>query len=84
MEKKCISCGMPLERPQDHAMGDSTKEYCKHCARPDGSMRSHEEAIDGMSQWMVRTQGLDPAVAKSMAIETLAKLPAWKGRSGAQ
>jgi hypothetical protein len=81
--KMCIACGMPMERREDHAMGDNSKAYCKHCARPDGSMRSYSEAVEGMSQWMVRTQGLDAAIAKTMAVETLAKLPAWKGKLNA-
>jgi len=78
--KSCIACGMPLERPEDHAMGDPSKDYCRHCARPDGSLRSYDEAIEATSQWMIRTQGLAPEVAKAMAIDMLRDLPAWKSR----
>ncbi|NUP13300.1 MAG: AraC family transcriptional regulator [Polyangiaceae bacterium] len=74
----CIACGMPMMRAEDHALSDTSKEYCKHCARPDGSMRSYDEAVVGMTQWMVRTQGIDAEVAKQMAVETLKSLPAWK------
>jgi len=76
----CVACGMPMETPADHAMGDLSKDYCRYCARPDGSLRSYDEAVEGMSQWMVRTQGLDPAVARRMAVESLDRLPAWQGR----
>lgn len=76
--RTCIACGMPMERPEDHAMADVRKDYCKHCARPDGSMRSYEEAVEGMTQWMIRTQGFDQGVARDMALAALAALPAWK------
>jgi hypothetical protein len=79
----CISCGMPMEHPDDHALGDPSREYCKHCARPDGSMQSYDEAVERMSKWMVRTQGLDGQVAKKLAVEMMSSLPAWKGRSHA-
>ena len=35
--KLCISCGMPMEKAEDFPFGDTTKDYCVHCARPDGS-----------------------------------------------
>jgi len=76
----CIACGMPMEMAEDYALGDVTKTWCRYCARPDGSLRSYEEAVEGMSQWMVRTQGLDLEVARRMAVETLDRLPAWKDR----
>src|SRR5207245_1314483 len=42
-QMSCISCGMPLRTDEDHAAGDPTKNYCKHCARPDGSLKSYDE-----------------------------------------
>jgi Putative zinc ribbon domain len=83
MEKTCIACGMPLERPEDHPSGDVTKSYCKHCARPDGSMNSYDDTLAAMTAWIVRTQGIDVGVARSMAKDTLARLPAWKELSNA-
>lgn len=41
--KVCIACGMPMAEPSEFACGDTTKDYCVHCARPDGSMQSFEE-----------------------------------------
>jgi hypothetical protein len=81
--KSCIACGMPLEKPEDHALGDPSKTHCRHCARPDGSLRSYEEAVEGMAGWMMRTQGLDAGVARKLAIETMATLPAWRDRATA-
>ncbi len=75
----CISCGMPLRSPEDHAKGDATKTYCKHCAREDGSMKSFDEVLAGMSMFLQTTQGVDADAAKNMARGMLAKMPAWTG-----
>ena len=40
MEKRCISCGMPLACEEDYPLKDTSKEYCRYCAREDGSMKS--------------------------------------------
>ena len=74
---QCIACGMPMSVPEDHAMGDPTKEYCQYCARPDGSMVSREEARVGLTAFMVNTQGIDETAAQSAVDELMAKLPAW-------
>ena len=76
--KMCIACGMPMEKLSDHAMGDESKDYCVHCARPDGTMQSYAEKLESMTAFIVKTQGLDAAVARSSAKNMMAKLPAWK------
>ncbi len=79
--KTCIACGMPMETPADHALGDESKEYCVYCARPDGTMHSYGEQLDSMTGFIVRTQGLDAAAARSTARAMMAQLPAWKDRT---
>jgi hypothetical protein len=76
--KTCIACGMPMTKPEDFALGDESKDYCKYCARPDGSMQSYPEKLEGTVGFLVRTQGFDPEAARQLAARTLAKLPAWK------
>lgn len=78
--KTCIACGMPMTKTEDFALGDESKDYCCYCARPDGSMQSYDEKLDGMTRFIVRTQGLDETAARSVAERSLAKLPAWSGR----
>ncbi len=75
---QCIACGMPLSAPEDHAMGDPSKDYCVHCARPDGTMVSREEARLGLTAFMVKTQGIDEAAALQAVDQLMAELPAWK------
>jgi hypothetical protein len=76
--KICIACGMPMAARGDFPLGDETKNYCVHCARPDGSMQSREERTAGMAAFIVRTQGLDEAAALEAAKAAMARLPAWK------
>ena len=82
MSMDCVSCGMPMEKPEEHALGDESKDYCVHCARPDGSMPSYEEALAGMTQFVVSTRGSDETAARNVAREMMAKLPAWRDRAG--
>jgi len=79
-QMKCISCGMPMTKAEDHAKGDPALDYCFHCARPDGSMNSYEEALKGMTGFITKTQGLDDAAAQDAARAMMANLPAWKDR----
>ncbi len=76
--KNCISCGMPMTDPKDFPQEDQSKEYCVYCARPDGSMQSFEEKLDGTTEFIIRTQGFDPKVARQSARDMLIKQPAWK------
>jgi hypothetical protein len=81
MDKQCIACGMPMRAPSDFAMGDATKDYCKYCARPDGTMQSYDEKLASMAGFLTRTQGLDASAARETARAMMAKLPAWQGRA---
>ncbi len=76
--KICIACGMPMKEPADFAMGDTEKDYCVHCSRPDGTMQSYDEKLDSFTAFIVRTQGLDKTAANHAAKNMMAKLPAWK------
>jgi hypothetical protein len=80
--KSCIACGMPMARAEDFALGDTSREYCRYCARPDGSMQDYDEKLESMTGFIVRTQGLDRGVARETARVMMAKLPAWKDRAG--
>ncbi len=77
--KLCIACGMPMIKPADYPMQDESKDYCVYCARPDGSMQSYPEKVEGTTDFLIQTQGLDRQAAHAAAIRILAKLPAWQG-----
>ncbi|GAP20273.1 zinc ribbon domain-containing protein [Leptolinea tardivitalis] len=79
--KVCISCGMPMNSPEDFPLGDVSKDYCIHCARPDGSMQSFDEKLQGTTEFIIRTQGFDAKVARESARAMLSRQPAWKSVS---
>lgn len=76
--KTCIACGMPMKEAADFPSGDTSKEYCIYCARPDGSMQSFEEKKEGMIAFVMREQGFDEAAAIKIVEHNMRQLPAWK------
>lgn len=80
-DRKCISCGMPLTRPTDHAKGDVTRDWCVHCADAEGDLKPWEAVVEGMTAFIVRGQGLDEGVARDMAERMLVTMPAWRDRA---
>jgi hypothetical protein len=81
--KTCIACGMPMTKPEDFPLRDESKNYCVYCARPDGTMQSYPEKLEGMTAFLIRTQGLDGGAARETAARLMAKLPAWKDAAAA-
>ncbi|NLM49974.1 MAG: AraC family transcriptional regulator [Clostridiaceae bacterium] len=76
--KTCIACGMPMRDISDFAGGDTTKDYCVHCDRPDGQMQTFEEKKESLKNFIVKTQGLDETAALKVAENMMRKLPAWE------
>ena len=76
--KTCIACGMPMEKITDFAANDPNKDYCVHCARPDGEMQSFEEKKENLTQFIVKSQGFDENAARKIAENMMRKLPAWQ------
>jgi hypothetical protein len=76
--KVCIACGMPMKTPEEFATGDTQKDYCKYCSRPDGTMQFYEEKLESLKNFIIRTQGLDEKAAVNAAKSMMAALPAWK------
>jgi hypothetical protein len=76
--KNCIACSMPMNVSSDFAVNDETKNYCVHCAHPDGTMKSFDEIKEGMTYFIIKTQGLSREVAESAALSMMKNLPAWK------
>jgi len=77
--KACMSCGMPMSKPQDFGGGDMSNLYCAKCTREDGSLKSYEEVLEGTVGFMIATQNMEKAAAEVAAREYLAKMPAWGG-----
>lgn len=79
MIANCLSCGMPMANPGDFGGGNPENKYCVHCSNPDGSLKSYEEVLEGVINFMVMSQKMDREAAEGVAKEYLAKMPAWSG-----
>ncbi|MGA8849109.1 MAG: VOC family protein [Dehalococcoidia bacterium] len=79
--KVCMSCGMPMTKPEDFGGGNPENLYCVYCSNPDGSLKSYKEVFEGMVNFMVMSQKMDRKTAESAAKERMAKMPAWSGRA---
>lgn len=88
MEKSCVACSMPMARAEDFAQSDTSKDYCCHCARADGTMKSYDEVLEGSVPWAMENFHLmgfaqrptEPEVRKALT-EHMSTLPAWKTRT---
>ena len=76
--KICIACGMPMNKKEDFAMGDESKDYCVYCAKEDGSMKSFDEAVEGMAEYMSESEKIDKNFARKKVLEYMKSMPAWK------
>ena len=81
--KSCMSCSMPMTKPEDHGAGDESNLYCVHCSNPDGSLKSYDEVFEGMVNFMMMSQKMDRKTAGSAAKEYLSRMPAWSGSATA-
>ncbi|MGD1053871.1 MAG: zinc ribbon domain-containing protein [Candidatus Dormibacteria bacterium] len=78
MQTSCLSCGMPLTSPADHARGDEGIPYCVHCTTESGELQSFEQRFDRMTQWSMRKDGLDRSAAEQRTREYMRSMPAWR------
>lgn len=76
--KNCIACGMPMKSAEDHAVGDVNKDYCKYCAREDGSMQSYEEKLESFVSFIMKAKNAEENIAREEAVIAMSNLPAWK------
>jgi uncharacterized glyoxalase superfamily protein PhnB len=78
--KSCLSCGMPMTKPENFGGGNPENLYCVYCSKPDGSLKSREEVFKGMVNFMMMSQKMDKGTAESAAKERMSKMPAWSGK----
>lgn len=73
--KHCLACGMPLSPESSH---QKTDKYCQYCADEKGELKSREECLAGIAQWL---QSMTPedkdADYMKRADYYLKSMPAW-------
>jgi uncharacterized glyoxalase superfamily protein PhnB len=77
MTANCQSCGMPMSDPESYGGGNPENKYCVHCCHPDGSLKSYDEVLNGMANFMMSSRNMDMETAESAAREYLSIMPAW-------
>jgi uncharacterized glyoxalase superfamily protein PhnB len=78
--KVCMSCGMPMTKPEDFGGGNEENIYCVHCTNPDGTLKSQEDVFVGMVDFMMRMRNLDRVQAEIAAKKHMAGMPAWSDK----
>ena len=79
--KSCMSCGMPMTKPEDFGGGNPENLYCVYCSNPDGSLKSREDVFKGMVNFMMMSQKMDRKTAESAAKERMSQMPAGSGKA---
>lgn len=76
--KSCGSCGMPMEKKEDFALGDVNHEYCQYCTDQAGRLLPYDKVLAMNAKYYVESQGITADKANQMAVSLLKSQPAWK------
>jgi hypothetical protein len=71
---------MPMEKPEDFALGDVTQPYCSYCTDARGKLLPYEHVLDINARIYEQSQGVTAEAAKRLAQALLADMPAWRDR----
>ena len=72
--KFCFSCGMPLDAESQNSSG----EYCGYCTTSEGKLKSREDVMQGIAQWMKMWQpDVDDVKVLVRAKAYMHGMPAW-------
>jgi len=75
---------MPMEKPEDFALGDVTQPYCSYCTDARGKLLPYEQVLETNARIYEQSQGVTPEAAKQLAQALLADMPAWRKRHSGQ
>jgi hypothetical protein len=78
--KICESCGMPMLKKEEFGGGLMDNSYCIHCTDEAGTLLPYDIKLEKMKEFIMSRMGIVEEVAKDMAMENMAKMPAWKNR----
>ncbi len=76
--QSCNSCGMPMEKNEDFALGNTSSAYCQYCTDKQGRLLSYEQILQANAGYLKESQGLTDQNALKMAKGLLREQPAWK------
>lgn len=73
-EQYCHSCGMPLSAPDARGASDN---YCAYCTDSNGNLKSWDEAVSGLAQYLDSWQNVGTEESRKRAVRYLTSMPAW-------
>ncbi len=74
----CQSCGMPMDKPEDHGGGRPDNLYCKYCTDAQGNLLPRETVKQNMIQFYTQKMGKTPDEAAIEVDKIMATMPAWQ------
>jgi hypothetical protein len=70
MDKRCESCGMPVD----------VGPYCLHCVDENGQLQSFDERLGRLTDYILaRSAGIGRDGAERQARAYMRTMPAWRG-----
>lgn len=75
---KCQSCGMPMDKPEDHGGGKPGNPCCKYCTDSQGNLLPRETVRSKMIQFQMQKLGKTQEQAGKDVDQQMALMPAWK------
>ena len=73
-ERFCQACGMPMSAGEAKS---ASEEYCAWCCDSEGKLKSWEDAVSGLAEFLDSWQKVGPAEARKRAMLYLTAMPAW-------
>jgi len=74
----CQSCGMPMDKPEDHGGGRPDNLYCKYCTDAQGNLLPRETVKQNMIQFYTQKMGKTPDEAAIEVDKIMATMPVWQ------
>ncbi|MGA7305620.1 MAG: zinc ribbon domain-containing protein [Rhodothermales bacterium] len=65
---ECLSCGMPMAGPEDHGGGDHNNDWCVHCCHQDGTHKTYQEVLDGLSAFLMSDAAEEMGTPKARSL----------------
>jgi hypothetical protein len=69
---------MPLEKAEDHALGDVSQVYCRYCTDKSGRLLPYDTILESNVGYYKESQGISDQAARKLATDLLRGQPAWK------
>jgi hypothetical protein len=81
MQKFCQTCGMPLNKKEDFALGDENSNFCLYCTNADGSVKTCEEIFEGGVNYFMTQIGDNRPLAEKITRKNMGGLPYWQDKN---